>query len=89
MEEKLSSKGHTDSLLGGMSSFHGTKREVLQTDFSACIMEASHHNSTSLASQIAFEMSWMKLWDMALDQGRHGTISLQALYWELTRPQFK
>ena len=34
-------------------------------------------------------MSWMKLWDMALDQEPCGTNSLQAFYQELTRPQFK
>ena len=49
------------ALPGGMSSFHWIKREVLQTDWSACITEASHHNSTSLASQIASDTSWMKL----------------------------
>ena len=31
----------------------------------------------------------MKLWDMALDYGPRGTDSLQALYRELTRPQFQ
>ena len=31
----------------------------------------------------------MNLWDMALDYGPRGTDSLQALYRELTRPQFQ
>ena len=38
---------------------------------------------------IATNVSWLKLWDMALDHGPQGTNCLQALYRELTRPQFQ
>ena len=89
MEESLSSNGHTDALLCNRASLYEIKKEALQTDWSACITEASRHNSTAIASRIAAETSWLKLWDMALDQGPSGTDSLQALYRELTRPQFK
>ena len=89
IEGKLSSDGHTDALLRDTSSLNEIKRQVLQADWASCITEASHHQSTALASRIATEISWMKLWDMALDHGPCGTNSLQALYRELTRPQLK
>ena len=53
------------------------------------VTEASDHSSTAIAAQIATNVSWMKLWDMTLDHGSHGTDCLQALYRELTRPQFQ
>ena len=80
MEGRLVSNSVTDVLLSGMSDLRAIKKEVLQVDWSTCITEASHHSSTILASQIASKMSWLKLWDMALDQGPHGTNHLQALY---------
>ena len=89
MEGRLASHGITDALLSGMSDLCAIKKEVLKADWSTCISKASHHNSTILASQIASETSWLRLWDMALDQGPRGTNHLQALYRELTRPQFK
>ena len=42
-----------------------------------------------MASRIASETSWMKLWDIALDYGPRGSSSLQALYRQLTRPQLQ
>ena len=89
MEGRLVSNGVTDALLSGMSDLRTIKKGVLQVDWSTCITEASHHSSTILASQIASKTSWLQLWDMALDQGPRGTKHLQALYRELTRPQFK
>ena len=71
------------------STLREIKQNVLQADWEACTTEASRHNSTAIASQIASDTSWMKLWDMALDYGPRGTDSLQALYRELTRPQFQ
>jgi hypothetical protein len=44
-------------------------------------------DSTAVASLIASTTSWVKLWDMALDHGPHGTNALQALYHTLTRPR--
>ena len=82
MEGKLSCHGFTDALLS-------VKRHVLQIDWEACITDASHHSSTAVASRIASETSWMKLWDIALDYGPRGSSSLQALYRELTRPQLQ
>ena len=89
MEGKLSCQGSTDAMLSAQSTLREIKRDVLQADWEACTTEASRHNSTAIASRIASDTSWMKLWDMALDYGPRGTDSLQALYRELTRPQFQ
>ena len=45
--------------------------------------------NTAIATQIAADASWMKMWDMALDHGPQGTECLQAIYWELTKQQFQ
>ena len=89
LEEKLSCQGCTDALLSSQSSRREMKREILQTDWDVCITEANNHSSTTIAARIATNVSWLKLWDMALDHGPHGTVCLQALYRELTRPQFQ
>ena len=89
MEGKLSCQGSTNAMLSAQSTLREIKRDVLQADWEASTTEASCHNSTAIASQIASDTSWMKLWDMALDYGPRGTDSLQALYRELTRPQFQ
>ena len=89
LEEKLSYRGCTDSLLNSQSSLREKKREILQTDWDSCITEASDHCSTAIAAQIAVNVSWVRLWDMALDYGPRGTECLQALYQELTIPQFR
>ena len=89
MEGKLSCHGFTDALLSVLSTLKEIKRHVLQIDWEACITDASHHSCTAVASRIASETSWMKLWDIALDYGPRGSSSLQALYRELTRPQLQ
>ena len=61
----------------------------MQTDWMTCVTEASDHDSTAIAAQIAKNVSWMKIWDMALDHGPRGTECMKALYRELTRPQFQ
>ena len=55
------------------------------SDWGKCLRDAQ---STALAAEIASSTSWLKLWDMALDHGHQGTVSLQALFRELTRPAF-
>ena len=83
MEGKLSCHGFTDAV---QSTLKEIKRHVLQIDWEACITNGSHHSSTVVASRIASETSWMKLWEIALDYGPRGSSSL---YRELTRPQLQ
>ena len=46
------------------------------------------HRSTKNAAKIATDVSWLKLWDRALDSGPVGSEAMQNLYRELTRPLF-
>ena len=64
------------------------KRRILKVDWDACLSTASQHESTAVAAKISSSVSWMKLWDRALDHGPRGTAALQALYRALTRPRF-
>ena len=41
--------------------------------------QSQQYNYTTIAARIATNVSWLKLWDMALDYGPHGTVCLQAL----------
>ena len=43
-------------------------------------------DGNSASAEIASSTSWLKLWDMALDHGQQGTLSLQTLFRELYRP---
>jgi len=46
------------------------------------------HSSTSLAAEIAESTYWLKIWDLALDFGPHGTSAIQSLFRVMTRPVF-
>ena len=91
LENKLDCRGVTDLVLeadNNSQGLRGIKKLILETDWKACLNEASRHQSTSLAAKIATHTTWPKLWDMALDHGALGTAALQALYRTLTRPSF-
>ena len=75
-------------LLNNQSTLKDVKKQLLKKDWECCVVQASQHASTAVAAQVASSVSWVKLWDMALDYGPHGTKSLQALYRTLTRPSF-
>ena len=83
---KLTCHGSTDALLTAQSSLKGITRMILKADWEACITKANPHDSTVVASCTVFNISWLKLWDMALDNGSHGT---NALYPTLTKPKFQ
>ena len=85
LEEKLSCQGFNHSLLNSQSSLR-EKCEILKTDWDYCTVKASDHCSTA---KVAVSISWVQLWDMALDHGPRGTECLQALYQELTRSRFQ
>ena len=89
LEGKLKSHGHTDALLNGQSTLKDIKRHLFEQDWESSVTEASHHDSTAVAAAISSSVSWLKLWDMALDHGPHATHSLQLLYRTLTRPSFQ
>ena len=85
LEGKLASHGVTDTILNNQSTLKDVKKQLLKKDWECCVVQASQHASTAVAASV----SWVKLWDMALDYGPHGTKSLKALYRTLTRPSFQ
>ena len=93
LENKLDCHSVTDLVLkadNNTQGLWGIKKLILDTDWKACLSEASQHQSTSLAAQIATHTTWPKLWDMHGSgswRTRH-TAALQALYRTLTRTSF-
>ena len=87
LEEKLDCNGITQEVLdGNLVSRHGMAKLVAEADWKKCLHDALDHQNSAAAAEIATSTSWLKLWDMALDHGCNGTASLQAMFWELTRP---
>ena len=61
------------------------EKHAAETRFQqAPLISPSAHVIASIASQI----SWRKLWDLALDRGVKGTYAVQGLLRELSRPLF-
>ena len=80
LEDKLDCSGATDAVLHSKASLKELKKNILKVDWDTCVSTASQHNSTALAAKMSSSVSWLKLWDMALDHGPCGTAALQALY---------
>ena len=80
LEDKLDCCGATDAVLHSKASLKELKRNILKVDWDTCVSTASQHSSTALAAKVSSSVSWLKLWDMALDHGPRGTAALQALY---------
>ena len=60
------------------------KQTMLDTDMSTLVTSALHHDSAHLVAAVAQQISWRKLWDMALDKGTHGTSQLQRIVCHLS-----
>ena len=89
LEGKLECYGVTDQVLQQIASMRDIKKIVNTEDWKLTLSNASQHQSTKLAAEIATDTSWLKIWDMSLDHGPHaGTACMQALYRVLTRPVF-
>ena len=88
LEEKLKCRGVTQSMLKLECNSREAKKLILKIDWESCLSTASQHGSTAVAARISSSVSWLKLWDMALDHGPRGTAVLQALYRTLTKPSF-
>ena len=61
------------------------KQSILESDMSSLIASALHHDSAHLTAMVAAQISWNKLWDIALDRGTHGTSQLQRIVCHLSR----
>ncbi len=92
LESKLDCVGLSNKVLSrdfsDFGCFLGVKKFILEQNQAKSLTEASAHRSTCLASKVASQVSWLKLWDLALDFGGPGTSDLRALYRALTAPCF-
>ena len=61
------------------------KQSILESDMSSLIASALDHDSAHLTATVAAQISWNKLWDIALDRGTHGTSQLQRIVCHLSR----
>ena len=86
---KVGCDGMTQDVLDNNSvNVRGRTKLIVEIDWEKCLCDAKNHQSTQIVAEIASSTSWLKLWDMALDHGQQGTLSLQALFRELSRPCF-
>ena len=87
LEDKVGCNGVTQDILDGYSaSVWGRTKLIAEKDWEKCLCDAQIHQGTHGVSKIASSTSWLKLWDMALDHGQQGTLSLQTLFQEPSRP---
>ena len=81
LEDKVGCNGVTQDILDGNSaSARGWTKVIAEEDWEKCLCDAQIHQSTHIVAKIASSTSWLKLWDMALDHGQQGTLSLQTLF---------
>ena len=65
------------------------KQSLLDTDMSSLVISAEQDNSAQFVAAVAQQISWRKLWDMALDKGTHGTSQIQRIVCHLSRRIYK
>ena len=65
------------------------KQSLLDTDMSSLVISAEQDNSAQFVAAVAQQISWRKLWDMALDKGTHGTSQIQCIVCHLSRRIYK
>ena len=87
LKDKVGCIGGTQDVLDGNSaSACGRTKLIAEKDWEKCLCDAQIHQSTHIVAKIASSTSRLKLWDMALDHGQQGTVSLQTLFREISRP---
>jgi exonuclease III len=64
------------------------KKDIIAMDLSALQSVTLEHPSARFIAKVSQNISWNKLWDVALDKGPFGTKQLQRLIFHLTRPIF-
>lgn len=88
LEAHLSLIGMMEEVQNGAISVGDIKEVILNHDLEALLVECMDHTSTLLASRIARKTCWLKIWDLSLDLGKQGTVAMQSLFGEMTRPVF-
>ena len=90
LESNLGTKILAQCLTDPENTTHTVKSNrdhLLDKDYSHLLFLASHRQgSTVLVAHVASQISWRRLWDIALDRGVKGTQTFQSLFKELSRP---
>ena len=73
LEDSVGVCGLTKDVLNGSILARVVKAITEEEDLHNLLAVASQHPSTPIAASIAARMSWLKLWDVALDWGVNGT----------------
>ena len=69
-------------------SWRQMQERILSADKELQLEHSNIHQSLKHLSTIHSELSWLKIWDMALDHGIQGTRNALCLFNTLSRPLF-
>ena len=78
----------TSEILSSTVTWKCMKKRILVADKMLDLVQSRKHESLKHLSTLYSELSWLKIWDMALDYGLRGTKAALCLYGTLPRPLF-
>ena len=78
----------TGEILTSPVSWRQMQERILSADKELRLEDSNIHQSLKHLSTIHSELSWLKIWDMALDHGVQGTRNALCLFNSLCRPLF-
>jgi len=78
----------TGEILTSADSWRSVKARIISADKDLRFEQSRTHQSLKHLSAIHFELSWLKVWDGALDHGVQGTKAALCLFNTLSRPLF-
>ena len=88
LEDSVGVCGFTKAVLNGSILAREVKAIIKKEDLHNLLAVVSQHPSTQIAASIAAHVSWLKLYDVALDWGVNGMKWMQALVKVMIRPVF-
>ncbi len=65
-----------------------SKKGIIEADIHSLISSALDHPSANHIATIATNISWSKLWDLALDRGANGTSQIQRIVYHLSKATY-
>lgn len=88
LEEQIGIESHTERVISGDfdNQRKALNKEITEQDWKITLEKASKRRSTKIVTAAAYEISWLKVWDMTLDRGARGTARLQSLFKMITWP---
>jgi hypothetical protein len=78
----------TGEILMSIDSWRGVQKRILSADKKLTLERCDAHQSLKHVSSVYSELSWLKIWDMALDHGVKGTRAALCLFNTISRPLF-